>query len=380
MKLNRATTYSRSEFLQLCVRSAGALSLLSVTSRQSVAQTDSSVPAAKAVNTDSTFDLREFVHWITAEYEPSIRLQGGAGRYPRQPGQTSPALYGVSDMACSLYTIGALHPSAKERSEWAAAFALFQNPSTGWFLEKDPKTLSPQHNTAFALGAMQLLDLDSPVPVVMEAQYADIRSYLNSLNWRTGVYQESHKGAGIGSIYALVPALHSTKWFAEYFATCDALFDPNNGMMGKEKASTGDIDQIGGTFHYSFLYQYFNRHMPYPEKRIDAILGLQRPDGYWSGENHLWMTLDAIYLMTRSLRYAPHRYDDVCTSVRRIMKVLQQDVYSAEGRKKAFSANGGVHSLTAATNIAAEAQQFLGSKEVITDWPLKLVLDRRPFI
>jgi hypothetical protein len=151
-------------------------------------------------------------------------------------------------------------------------------------------------------------------------------------------------------------------------------------MMGKEKAPTGDIDQIGGTFHYSFLYQYFNRHMPYPEKRIDAILGLQRPDGYWSGENHLWMTLDAIYLMTRSLRYAPHRYDDVCTSVRRIMKVLQQDVYSAEGRKKAFSANGGVHSLTAATNIAAEAQQFLGSKEVVTDWPLKLVLDRRPFI
>jgi hypothetical protein len=188
MKLNEVTTYSRSEFLQLCLRSAGAFSLLSATSRQGVSQTNPSASTANAVNTAS-IDLREFVHWITAEYEPSIRLLGGAGRYPRQPGQTSPALYGVSDMACSLYTIGALHPTAKERSEWASAFALFQNPSTGWFLEKDPKTLSPQHNTAFALGAMQLLDLDSPVPVVMEAQYADIRSYLNSLNWRTGVYQ-----------------------------------------------------------------------------------------------------------------------------------------------------------------------------------------------
>jgi hypothetical protein len=29
---------------------------------------------------------------------------------------------------------------------------------------------------------------------------------------------------------------------------------------------------------------------------------------------------------------------------------------------------------------AAEAQQFLGSKEIITDWPLRLVLDRRPLI
>jgi hypothetical protein len=36
--------------------------------------------------------------------------------------------------------------------------------------------------------------------------------------------------------------------------------------------------------------------------------------------------------------------------------------------------------LTAAISIAAEAQQFLGAQEVVTERPLRLVLDRRPFI
>ncbi len=283
-------------------------------------------------------------------------------------------------MACILCTINALHPSALACAEWADAFELFQSPVTGWFREKDPATLSPQHNTAFALAAMQLLDLTPKFPVKMDATYSHIGAYLNSLNWRTGVYSDSHKGAGVGSIYVLVPELHSTSWFAEYFATCDSLFDPNNGMMGRDKPPAGDIDQVGGTFHYSFLYQFFNRQMPYPEKRIDSVLGLQRPDGYWSPSNHLWMTLDAIYLMMRTTRYCPHRIEDVRSSVRRILKVLEQDVFSLEGRKATFSKNEGVHSLTAAISIAAEAQQFLGSSEVITDWPLKLVLDRRPFI
>ncbi len=120
--------------------------------------------------------------------------------------------------------------------------------------------------------------------------------------------------------------------------------------------------------------------MPYPEQRIDTVLRLQQTDGYWMADNHLWMTLDAIYLMTRTLRYCPHRFDDVRGAVRRIMGILMHDLYSPAGRKTALSPNLPVHSVTAAISIAAEAQQFLGAGEVITERPLKLVLDRRPFI
>jgi len=282
-------------------------------------------------------------------------------------------------MACILYTVGALRPAERERGEWAAAFQAFQNPDSGWFLEKS-HTHVPLHNTAFALAAMQILNLTPQHPVKMGEAYSDPRAFLNTLNWRTAVYADSHKGAGIAAIFALVPDLGKPKWFDEYFAACESLFDPNNGLMGKDKPHTGDAEQIGGTFHYSFLYQHFNRHMPYAEQRIDTVIRLQQADGYWMKKNHLWMTLDAIYLMTRTLRYRPYRFDDVCAVVRRVLNVLMRDVFSAEGRKNTFTGNLAVHSLTAAISIAAEAQQFLGAQEVVTERPLRLVLDRRPFI
>src|SRR5471030_2343091 len=128
-------------------------------------------------------------------------------------------------MACILYTLGRLHPTDGERAEWAAAFQEFQVAGTGWLVEKSP-THDPLHNTAFALAAMQLLDLVPAQPVKVDATYADPAAFLATLDWRTKVYPESHKGAGIGAIHALVPALNSPVWFEAYFAACDTYFDP----------------------------------------------------------------------------------------------------------------------------------------------------------
>lgn len=332
--------------------------------------TDPSAPA---------YDLRDFERWIVEEFAPSVRLPGGAGLYARTPSDQEPELYGVADMACILYTLGILRPTEAERAEWRAAFQLFQNPDTGLLVEKSPSH-DALHNTAFALAAMQLLNLNPEHPVKMEARFSDIRGFLNSLDWRTKVYPESHKGAGVGSIFALVPAFGTPPWFGEFFSTCDAKFDPRNGLMGEGKPPGGDFDQIGGTFHYQFLYEHFNRHLPFPERRIDSVIGLQQPDGYWHPSNHLWLTLDALFLMTRTLRYCPYRFADVQNVVRRTMDVLMNDVYSPAGRSKTFVGKLAVHSVTAAISIAAEAQRFLGAQHVITTQPLKLVLDRRPFI
>jgi len=373
-------TLTRAQFLRRGVKGIGAIAALSALPANTFADATTNAIVSKPVDdSTATFDLREFADWIVKDFEPTVKLPGGAGNYARSPGETTTELYGVADMACILYTLGALKPTEKERGEWAAAFQSFQNPDTGWLVEKSP-THNPLHNTAFALAAMQLLDLTPQYPVKMGAEYAAPRAFLNTLDWRTAVYTDSHKGAGVGSIYALAPALGTPKWFADYFAACDELFDQNNGLMGKDKPPGGDSDQIGGTFHYSFLYQNFNRHMPYPERRIDSVIRLQLPDGYWMTTSHLWMTLDAIYLMTRTLRYCPHRFDDVRNVVLRVMGILMRDVFSAEGRKQTFTGRLAVHSVTAAISIAAEAQQFLGAKEVITERPLKLVLDRRPFI
>jgi hypothetical protein len=366
---------TRSSFLRGSVASLGAavISGLSPSSLNGQIMTTSPKPGG-------IYDLREFMSWLVNDFEPSVRLPGPAGRYSRAPGQADYELYGTCDMACVMYTLGRLNPTEQQRSEWVAAIQSFQREDTGYLVEKAAPTHGPMHNTAFALAALQLFDATAKSPLKFAEEMRDPRAYLRTLNWETRVYPDSHFGAGIGAIHALSPALNSSKWFADYFAACDELFDPNNGMMGLKKPAGGDFDQIGGTFHYSFIYTLFNRRMPFPEKRIDSILSLQRPDGYWDSSNRTWLTLDAIYLLTRTLRYCPHRADEIHASVRRAMDSMMVDMYSAEGRKNSFSARVPVHSATCAVSIAAEVQQFLGADKVITEWPLRLVLDRRPFI
>lgn len=380
--LTPQSRFTRAQFLQRGACTLSALALLRATSvrGETPAPTErSSSPSPQRTASTQPYDLREFVNWIETELEPAVRLPGPAGNYAREFGGQIAELYGVSDMACILSTIGKLNPSEKERAEWASVFETFQDPATGFLIEKQPSH-SPLHNTAFALAAMQLLELRPKLPITLGPEYHDIRTFLGTLDWKTKVYPESHKGAGIGSIFTLVPSLHSEKWFADYFSTCDSLFDPKNGLMGKEKPAAGDFDQIGGTFHYAFLYHAFNRQMPFPQQRIDAILGLQQPDGYWEAKNHLWLTLDAIYLLTRTLRQLSHRREEIVTAVRKSMDALMRDVFSPAGRKQAFTGRLAVHSVTAAISTAAEVQNFLGADQVETPWPLRLVLDRRPFI
>lgn len=376
-------TFTRARFLKHSACALGTLAWLHSTPRSLAQVSASPLPVEgthHAERPTERYDLREFVRWIETELEPAVRIHGPAGNYAREWGGTTAELYGTADMACILYSIGKLNPTEDERAEWAAAFARFQEPKTGFLLEKAP-THSPLHNTAFALAAMQLLELRPNHPLVLSPEYHEIKTYLAGLDWKTKVYGESHKGAGLGSIFALVPELNSPRWFEDYFSFCDHLFDPNNGLMGQDKPATGDFDQIGGTFHYAFLYQAFNRSMPFPEKRIDTILGLQQPDGYWEAKNHLWLTLDAIYLLTRTLRQHSHRREDVTACIRRTMDALMRDVFSSEGRKTTFVSNKlGVHLVTAAISIVAEVQNFLGADQVVTSWPVRLVLDRRPFI
>ena len=365
---------SRGDFLRLLtVGAIASVTGSTLTSSAHGAETSASSPAPPTAR----YDLREFVHWIGETFEPTIKLSGGAGHYARQPGGPL-ELYGIADMACVLHTLGRLRPTDDERREWASAFENFQVVEGGWFLEKSPSH-PPLHNLAFALGAMELLDLHPERPVVLGTEYEDIQRFLGSLDWKANVYKESHKGAGIAAARTLLRSMDAG-WFAKYFAFCDGLLDPRNGMLGKDKPAGGDFDQIGGTFHYFFLYNHFNRRMAFPEQRIDAILGLQRADGHWDSSNRTWLTLDGIYLLTRTLRYAPHRVADVHLALHRVMGTLMQEMYAPAARKVAFGGKLPGHTLTCAVSILAELQQFFGCDVVVTEWPLKLVLDRRPFI
>ncbi|MFP4216484.1 MAG: hypothetical protein ACLFVH_11185 [Phycisphaerae bacterium] len=333
------------------------------------------------------YDLRPFIQWVLTEYEPTMRIS--PGHYRRSLGDEVHELYGTADMACVLFTLGALHPSESERSCWIAAFDAFGETGTGQWLERKP-THAPLHNTAFALAAMNLLGIvptETPAFAKPFRPPEAIERMLDGLDWQNNVYGGSHRGAGLGAIFTLLPSLFSPDWFARYFARTDALFDAANGMMGVDKPACGDWDQIGGTFHYAFLYEFFHRRMPFPQARVDAILGLQQADGFWHPSNHYWLTLDAVYLLTRSVRFVPECSDAVAAAIGRCLRPLYERIMAPEKRDEIFFGRSdnryhqlGVHQLTATLSVFAEAQRFLGDQDLITDYPLRLVLDYRPFI
>jgi hypothetical protein len=326
-------------------------------------------------------DARAFVTWIERDYEPSVRVAAGAGHYARQPGVPEIDLYGVSDMACVLFTIGRMHPDNAERAGWADAFARLQDDA-GYYVEAVP-THDRLHSTAFAVAAMELVGLQPARPLAFLDDYAEPESaeaFLDTLDWRDDVYLGSHRGAGLASLFALDSNRNAGAWFDRWFAALERRFDPRNGMLGEDKPASGDIDQIGGTFHYHFLYEWHHRRMPYADARVDAVLALQQVNGVWSDDSLLWVTLDAVYLLTRTSEHTGYRLNDVAGAVRRAVAAVEERVLSEDRRDEHFGWYLGAHALTAAVSLLAEAQRFLGADEIVTPRPLRPILDRRPFI
>jgi hypothetical protein len=325
------------------------------------------------------YDFREFEKWVLDVFEPEMRL--GPGRYARSKGEDVSELYGVSDMACTLYTLNRLHPDEKEHAGWREAFHEFQQADTGFIVEKEVSH-NDWHNTAFALGAMHLLGIHPRLPLKFMQDYQtreQVVAFMEKIDWVKNSYGGSHVGAGLGSIAALAPDTVNREWFEMYFDYCDSMFDPNNGMMGREKPPEGDMDQVGGTFHYHFIYEHFHREMPHPDARVDSVLGLNVKDGIWTDPSGWWITLDGLYLLTRTARRTLYRIDEIREATKSIVAYWHEAVHDAAFREKAYS-HFGVHNMCATTSLLAETQQVLGCDAVITDRPWQQILDRRPFI
>jgi hypothetical protein len=308
------------------------------------------------------------------------RAASQAGSTPRDLGLNP---YGCADAANILYTIGRFPRDSAERAAWVATLQSLQDPASGLFREPTHHEI---HTTAHCIAALELFDAAPRHVLEYLLPLADpdlMTAFLDNLNWTGNPWSESHKGAGL--YVSLVLANEVTPaWQDRYFDWLWEHSDPATGFLRRgcvgpaQAGATRTIfPHLAGTFHYLFNMQYARRPLRYPEAVIDTCLDLLASNVFPLGASVGFAEIDWVYCVTRSLRQCGHRFADCRAALTAFAQqyttfLLSLDPATHDGLND-------LHSLFGALCALAELQQSLPGL-IRTTHPLKLVLDRRPFI
>jgi hypothetical protein len=331
-------------------------------------------------------DLRGFIS-AAADIVQRGRLDQ-PGAYARLASIKGAALgpvdpYGCSDAANVLYTIGSFPRDLAERAGFVAAMHALQEPGSGLYREN---THHPIHTTAHCLAALELFDAGPAHPLTALATQATpdgIRTFLDQLDWQSMPWQASHQGAGVYA--ALMLAGEGSPAFEDaYFGWVMAETDPATGLARKgflepvEHSGAATLfPHLAGTFHYLFNFQAARRPWAQPAALIDTCLALRAENRFPLGRTVGFAEIDWVYCLGRSMRRTDHRFAEGMAALEGFAHdyagfLLGLDPLTHERLND-------LHMLFGVLCALAELQQTLPGL-LQTERPLKLVLDRRPFI
>lgn len=288
--------------------------------------------------------------------------------------------YGVADAANILYTIGWFPESPDERAGWVAQIRDLQEPASGMFREA---THHPIHTTAHCLAALELFDARPLHPLTELRSYREIaamEAFLDGLDWVNKPWPQSHQGAGLYASLVIAREV-PTAWRKAYFAWIDAHTDAATGLLRAGCVDATDASTIfphlAGTFHYLFNIQHERHPLAAPEALVDTCLRFTTDHSYPLGERVGFAEIDWVYCLNRAVRQCGHRFTEARDALRgfadRYISFLTGLDPTTHERLN------DLHLLFGALCCLAELQNALPG-HIQTDRPLKLVLDRRPFI
>ncbi|WP_342358829.1 hypothetical protein [Terrarubrum flagellatum] len=291
--------------------------------------------------------------------------------------------YGCADAANILYMIGRFPGDSATRERWVAALRSLQNPQSGLFEEPTHHTI---HTTAHCVAALELFDAPAAYPLTGLHAYRDhdaLRRFLSELDWHGNPWRESHRGAGLYAALVIAEEV-DLGWQDAYFSWLWDNTDPATGLLaGRDlprvthSGVTTMVPHMAGTFHYLFNMQFGRRPLRYPEKLIDACLAMAEERQFPLGERIGFAEIDWFYCMNRSLRQCNHRFEESRRAIEAMGRRLADYTQSLD--PKTDDGLNDLHLLFGNLCAFAELQQALPGL-VVTNRPLKLVLDRRPFI
>lgn len=330
------------------------------------------------------WDLRPFVAELERLLEEHQLDGGHHARFSERSDPVrsrTPDAYGVADAVNILYTLGSLPGDAGRRADLIAALQSFQDPGTGAF---EDGSHVREHTTAHLAAAMELFDARPAHPLRFLdplREPADVGPFLDGLDWDQP-WGSSHRGAGVAAALAVTVDL-APEWVDAYVGWLDEHVDPATGLWRSGKMlpladDPGLFANVGGSFHYHFVYLALRRAMPHPDRVIDTCLEILRDGGAGIATRTVgFAEIDWVYCVHRALRQSGHRREDCEAALgevgARVAALLTDPGY---WRTPEFD---DLHTVFGALCTVAELQLALPGR-VLTPRPLRLVLDRRPFI
>lgn len=318
----------------------------------------------KIVDRHSLGKPGEYCRWLTRDAANS-----------RDLGSTP---YGCANAVNILYTIGELPTDNEVRQAFVAILQDFQDKETGLFT--NPGNFET-HTTAFLSGALNLLEAEPLYKAVGFSEYATkegLFSFMEEIDWAENPWLGAHKGAGI---YAsmLLTGMASDEWEDYYFEWLDANADPKTGLWKKDALTGAEpFHYLASTFHYVFNYEHAKRALPYPKQLLETCIKAYHDNVCIDFSKSVgWPDIDFAYMVARVQRRAGVCYEESQKILHEIAdgligQLLEMDPYTSETLND-------LNTLFAIVCALAVLQDALPGY-IRTSKPLKLVLDKRPFL
>jgi hypothetical protein len=324
---------------------------------------------AAAVERHRIGTWRRYVRWTRAEADAARTL--------------GPNPYGCADAANLLYTIGRFPHEPADREAFVKELRALQDPVSGLFNEATHHEI---HTTAHCAGALELFDAAPAHSLAALAAWTipdRVEPFLESLPWREDPWHASHRGAGLYAALLLTGGA-SADWQDRYFGWLAREWDEQSGLLRRGCIGTDALPpletrfpHLAGTFHYLFNFEHARRPLPWPAALVDTCLEIAEDDPFPLGRMVGFAEIDWLYCLTRSLRQCGHRFEEARETLASFAERYLAWLTGLDPERD--SACDDLHSLFGAVCALAELQRALPGT-IRTNPPLRLVLDRRPFI
>ena len=292
--------------------------------------------------------------------------------------------YGCADAANILYTVGAL-PTGEEALAMVRAMQGLQDPESGLFQSMDAH--HPIHTTAHVVAALELFDAKPLYPLRALEEYFTIPGMIGLLETMAPAenpWSISHQGAGIYAAGVITGSV-TPEWENAYFDWFWKNADPITGISLKGALDRSKVTEHGyhrylyGWFHYLFNHEYAHRPFPHVEKTLNSLAVMQRWNLFGAdfGKYCDFRPIDVVYVSSRCMRKTPHRFAENMAFLDKFADEYLENLFALDPEKD--DSMNDLHRLFGALCAVAELQSVLPGK-LYTKKPLRLVLDRRPFI